>query len=48
MGRVIVFEVELEVGMLQVVMLVEQIEAVVAAAQLVEELANVPFEQSLQ
>jgi hypothetical protein len=44
MGLVIIFEVEQEVGTLQVAMLFAQNEAVLAAAQLVEELVKVPFE----
>ena len=43
MGQVIIFEAEPEVETLQVAILVAQIEAVVAAAQLVEESARVPF-----
>jgi hypothetical protein len=48
MGQVIIFEVEPEVGTVQVAILFAQIEAVVAAAQLVEESAKVPFVQGLQ
>jgi hypothetical protein len=48
MGQVIIFEAEPEVGTLQVAILVAQIEAVVAAAQPVEESARVPFVVGLQ